>query len=162
MTSKKKAQLQTGKGEWTYQLVPDWGLLPEGKAFGGTHGGIATDNAGLVYVSTQSATGILVYSQEGVLLKTIAQDYPEVHSMVHAEESGKEYFYATVQTGTPQENWLFLKMTLDGTVVQKITAPQTATATPASTGLTKPATTKLLTLEVERLTAFCTAAMAWE
>lgn len=116
----------TGNGEWTYKVSAGWGRLPSGTFFGGTHGGIATDKAGNVYVSTQSATGILVYSPDGRLLKTIANQYPEVHSMVHAEEDGQEYFYATVQTGTPKENWLFVKMKTDGTVVQKITAPPEA------------------------------------
>lgn len=115
--------LQTGNGEWTYRVVSNWGQLPPGTSFGGTHGGIATDQAGHLYVSTQSETGVLVYGQNGELLKSIATGYPEVHSLVHADEGGEEYFYATVQKGTPQENWLFLKMKTDGTVVQKITAP---------------------------------------
>jgi len=125
-TSSSADALVTGNGEWTYRVVPDWGHLPAGVAFGGTHGAIATDNAGQVYVSTQSETGVLVYSSDGVLLKSIAQEYPEVHSLVHAVESGTEYFYATVQRGTARENWLFVKMKMDGTVVQKITAPTEA------------------------------------
>jgi hypothetical protein len=119
-------QRQTGNGEWTYQVVSDWGHLPQGKAFGGTHGGIATDKAGRLYVSTQSETGVLVYDRDGKLIKTIANDYPEIHSMIYASENGEEYLYVTVQKGTPKENWLFLKMKTDGTVVQKITAPSEA------------------------------------
>jgi hypothetical protein len=115
--------MQTGNGEWTYRVVEAWGQLPAGMSFGGTHGAIATDEAGNVYVSTQSETGVLVYSPKGVLLRTIANDFPEVHSMVHAEENGTEYFYATVQKGTPRENWLFVKMKTDGTVALRITAP---------------------------------------
>jgi len=118
--------LRTGNGEWVYDVVSDWGKLPAPRAFGGTHGAVATDNAGDVYVSTQSETGILVYAPDGVLLKTIASEYPEVHSMHHAVEGGVEYFYATVQKGTPKENWLFLKMKIDGTVVERITAPPQA------------------------------------
>lgn len=117
------SQLQTGNGQWTYNVVSTWGQLPQGTAFGGTHGGIATDKAGLLYVSTQSETGVLVYDRDGKLLRTIAHEYPEVHSLVYANEDGQEYFYATVQKGTPKENWLFVKMKTDGTVVQKITAP---------------------------------------
>ena len=120
------SQLQTGNGEWTYHVVSNWGQLPQGKAFGGTHGGIATDKAGLLYVSTQSATGVLVYDRDGKLLKTIANEYPEVHSLMYANENNEEYFYVTVQKGTPKENWLFVKMKTDGTVVQKITAPPEA------------------------------------
>jgi hypothetical protein len=118
--------MQTGNGEWMYEVVEGWGELPAGRAFGGTHGGIATDKSGRVYVSTQSETGVLVYSPEGALLRTIATDYPEVHSMVYAEENDEEYFYTTVQKGTPKENWLFVKMKTDGAVVQKITAPPEA------------------------------------
>ena len=116
-------QLQTGNGEFTYQVVSQWGQLPPGKTFGGTHGGISTDKAGRLYVSTQSETGVLVYDRDGALLKTIAGEYPEIHSLTYANENNDEYFYVTVQKGTPKENWLFLKMRTDGTVVQKITAP---------------------------------------
>jgi hypothetical protein len=116
----------TGNGEWTYAVVSGWGKLPAGTTFGGTHGAIAQDRAGHIYVSTQSDTGILVYSSDGLLLRKIATAYPEVHSIVFATEGGEEYLYATVQKGTPQENWLFLKMKTDGTVTLKITAPPEA------------------------------------
>src|SRR6202035_2066955 len=46
----------TGNGEWTYRTVPGWGHLPAGIEFGGTHGGITSDAAGNIYISTQSAT----------------------------------------------------------------------------------------------------------
>jgi hypothetical protein len=118
--------LLTGNGEWTCRIRSDWGKLPAGTTFGGTHGAIAQDKAGRIYVSTQSSTGVLVYGTDGVLLKTIASEFPEIHSMVHAEENGVEFFYCTVQKGTPSQNWLFIKMKPDGTVVQKITAPQEA------------------------------------
>ena len=116
-------RLVTGNGEWTYEIVPNWGALPAGTEFGGTHGAIATDKAGNVYVSTQSHTGILVYDANGKLERTIANQYPEVHSLFHAEEDGGEVFYAIVQKGTPEENWLFVKMKTDGTVLEKIKAP---------------------------------------
>ena len=116
----------TGNGEWTYAVVSGWGALPAGTTFGGTHGAIAQDKAGNIYVSTQSSTGVLVYNSDGRLLRKIATAYPEIHSMVFATEGGEEYIYATVQKGTPQENWLFLKMKTDGSAVLKITAPPEA------------------------------------
>jgi hypothetical protein len=119
-------KLPTGNGEWTYEVVQGWGSLPSGTAFGGTHGAIAQDKAGHIYVSTQSTTGVLVYNSDGRLVRTIANAYPEVHSMVRAEEHGEEFFYATVQKGTPAENWLFVKFRTDGTVAMKITAPPEA------------------------------------
>ena len=117
---------RTGNGAWTYEVVPQWGMLPAGKEFGGTHGAISSDKSGNLYVSTQSETGIVIYDSGGKFSKTIANQYPEVHSLHYVVEDGTELFYATVQKGTPSENWLVLKMKTDGTVVQKITAPPAA------------------------------------
>jgi hypothetical protein len=123
-SNSSSAPLQlTGNGEWTYAVASGWGALPAGTSFGGTHGAIAQDKAGDIYVSTQSNTGVLVYGSDGRLLRKIATVYPEIHSLVFATESGEEFLYVTVQKGTPQENWLFLKMKADGTVLLKITAP---------------------------------------
>jgi len=116
----------TGNGEWTYEVMLGWGALPSGTTFGGTHGAIAQDKAGHIYVSTQSTTGVLVYGSDGKLIRTIANAYPEIHSMVHAYEHGEEFFYATVQKGTPEENWVFVKLRTDGTAALKITAPPEA------------------------------------
>jgi hypothetical protein len=44
-SSSLRVQL-TGNGEWTYQVVSDWGALPVDTTFGGTHGGIDQDKAG--------------------------------------------------------------------------------------------------------------------
>lgn len=126
-SNSSSAPLQlTGNGEWTFAVVSGWGALPPGTTFGGTHGAIAQDRAGHIYVSTQSDTGVLVYSSDGRLLRKIAAAFPEIHSLVFATEGAEEYLYATVQKGTPQENWLFLKMRTDGSVVLKITAPPEA------------------------------------
>ena len=119
-------QYRTGNGVWTYDVVPHWGDLPKGKQLGGTHGAISSDKAGNLYISTQSETGILVYEPGGRLVKTIANQYPEVHSLYWIAEGDDQVFYATVQKGTPAENWLVLKMKTDGTVVQKISAPPEA------------------------------------
>jgi hypothetical protein len=116
----------TGNGEWAYRVLPDWGHLPPGATYGGTHGGIAQDSAGHLYISTQSQTGVLVYTPDGAYVRSIATQYPEVHSIVHAREAGEDVLYTTVQKGTPRENWLFVKMKTDGTVLQKITAPPEA------------------------------------
>ncbi len=81
---------------------------------------------GYVYISTQSETGILVYSPEGALLKAIASEYPEVHSMVYAEENGEEYFLYH-RTERDCERELAICEDEDGwDRVQKITAPPEA------------------------------------
>ena len=76
----------TGNGQWRYKKDDAFGHLPAGQQFGGTHGAIVTDKAANVYVSTQSTTGIIVYDRQGQFLKTVAHQFPEVHSMWLAEE----------------------------------------------------------------------------
>jgi hypothetical protein len=126
-SDRSPARLQlTGNGKWTYALVSGWGALPAGTSFGGTHGAIAQDRQGNIYVSTQSDTGVLIYGSDGTFRRKIASRYPEIHSLVVVPEGGEEYLYATVQKGTAEENWLFLKMKPDGSVVLKITAPPEA------------------------------------
>src|SRR5258708_30343259 len=61
----------TGNGEWTYEVVPGWGSLPAGTSFAGTHGAIAQDKAGRIYVRTQSATRALVYARDRTFIRTI-------------------------------------------------------------------------------------------
>ena len=116
----------TGNGQWRYRSDTAFGHLPPGENFGGTHGSIATDRAGNAYVSTQSATGIIIYDKQGKYLRTMAHEFPEVHSILLTEEDGIEYLYTTVQKGTPGNDWLFVKMKTDGTPVLKITAPPEA------------------------------------
>jgi outer membrane protein assembly factor BamB len=99
LTSSSEPLQLTGDGEWTYAVVSGWGALPAGTTLGGTHGAIAQDKDGNIYVSTQSNTGVLVYQSDRRLLRKIATAYPEIHSMVFATEGGKEYLYATVQKG---------------------------------------------------------------
>jgi len=61
----------TGNGEWTYAVESGWGALPAGTTFGGTHGAIAQDKAGNIYVSTQSHTGVLVYSSSDQRISSV-------------------------------------------------------------------------------------------
>ena len=61
---------------------------PQATAFGGTHGAMAQDDAGNMYVSTQSETGVLVYSPEGAFLKTIATTIPKFTPWCTPTKSG--------------------------------------------------------------------------
>jgi len=95
-------------------------------SFGGTHGAVAQANAGNIYVSTQSATGVLVYNRSGSLVRTIANAYPEVHSMVHAEGARRGVLLYDRAERHARRELAFIKMKTDGTVVMKITAPREA------------------------------------
>jgi hypothetical protein len=90
----------TGNGSWTYEAVPHWGELPDGKIIGPTHGGVVVDDeSGLIYVSTDSAMSVLVYQPDGKLLRTIAPECRGFHAMAIRKEDGKTVIYGAQLNG---------------------------------------------------------------
>jgi DNA-binding beta-propeller fold protein YncE len=75
------------------QPVAGWGAIPETVAFGPTHGGVAVDKHGAVYVSTDSDGGIFVFSPNGNLLRVMGPEYAGTMSLTIAAEGNVEYLY---------------------------------------------------------------------
>lgn len=74
--------VRTGNGAWSYEAVPHWGELPDGKNVGPTHGGVIVDpKTGFIYVSTDAPHGILVYQPDGKVLPAIAPECQGFHAM---------------------------------------------------------------------------------
>ena len=92
--------VRTGNGAWSYEAVPHWGELPDGKNLGPTHGGVVIDaKTSLIYVSTDAPHGILVYQPDGKLAKTIAPECQGFHAMAVREEGGKTVIYGAQLAG---------------------------------------------------------------
>lgn len=83
-----------GSGAWRFEVEAGWAKLPANTPLGPTHGGIAIDRAGLVYVSTDSPAGVLVFSPDGALVRSIASEFSGIHGMTIREEGGREFIYA--------------------------------------------------------------------
>lgn len=110
--------IRTGSGDWTYESVAGWAKLPSDKPLGPTHGGVAIDKQGRVYVASDGPSGILVFAKDGKLEKTIAEKYTGCHSLLLVEESGEEVLYAAHLAGHE-----VLKLRLDGTPVWTLGVP---------------------------------------
>jgi DNA-binding beta-propeller fold protein YncE len=92
--------VRTGNGAWSFEAVPHWGELPDGKIIGPTHGGVVVDDeSGLVYVSTDSALSVLVYQPDGKLVRTIAPECRGFHAMAIRKEEGKTVIYGAQLNG---------------------------------------------------------------
>jgi hypothetical protein len=113
--------VKAGSGENTYQSVPNWCQIPDGrKTLGSTHGGVVVDKQGLIYFSMEAGpSGILVYSADGKLAREIAPGLTGIHGMFLNEENGEQFIYGAHLAGHQA-----LKMKLDGTVVWKIPWPE--------------------------------------
>ncbi|MGC6456272.1 MAG: 6-bladed beta-propeller [Coraliomargaritaceae bacterium] len=101
-------------------VVAGWGAvgqLVSSPIIGSTHGGIAVDKAGLIYVS--SSEGIYVFDSSGAVVKTfLGQPYKNIHSLFLDEEQGVEYLY-----GARNNNAEALKMNTSGEIVLRLKFP---------------------------------------
>ena len=107
--------VKTGGGSHSYETVPGWGVLPDGKQIGPTHGGVAVDKAGQVYVSTDAAHGICVFKADGTFVKSMPLDCKGLHSLSIVEEGGTEYLLGAA--GKVQQ---VVKLGLDGKIEMRI------------------------------------------
>lgn len=114
------ADYVTGQGEFTYKVDLNWGETPTGKpALGATHGGVAIDKNGFVYVSTNGADGIVKLDKDGKFVKAFGPKTASSHSLVLKVEDGKEYIYAALLSGKRS----VCKIDLEGNIVWSIVGP---------------------------------------
>src|SRR5215216_6628379 len=73
--------VRMGSGAMTFDTVPGWGLLPDGKsALGPTHGSVVIDKAGNIYTSADK--GVVVFSPDGkVIQEYLGDKYSNIHDM---------------------------------------------------------------------------------
>ncbi len=107
-----------GAGAWRFEIEPSWAKLPPNTPLGPTHGGVAIDRAGLIYVSTDGPSGVLVFAPDGKLVRTIAPEFSGIHGLMIREEGGKEFIYAAHLKGNQ-----VVKLGLDGSLIWKIGCP---------------------------------------
>lgn len=91
----------TGNGEWTYDAVPGWGVLPSGEKIGPTHGGVVIGPDGKVYVSTDTSKSVLVWEEDGTFVKAFAPELIGFHAMAIREEEGKTVIYGAQLKNKP-------------------------------------------------------------
>src|SRR4051812_41263088 len=86
--------VRMGCGAMTFDTVPGWGLLPDGKsALGPTHGSVVVDKKGNIY--TSAIKGVVVFSPDGKVIRSfVTSPYREIHDMKIRDEDGTEFIYA--------------------------------------------------------------------
>src|SRR5215471_18390515 len=89
----KVQPVRMGCGIMTFDTVPGWGLRPDGtSALGSTHGGVAVDKGGNIYVSAYK--GVVVFSPDGkVVTEYLGDPYEMLHDIKIREEGGEEFAY---------------------------------------------------------------------
>jgi DNA-binding beta-propeller fold protein YncE len=110
--------VRTGSGDNSYESVPNWCQIPEGKpTLGPTHGGIVEDKAGNIYFTMDGGPhAVLVYKPDGQFVRALGDEkLTGIHGLCINDEGGEQFLYAAHLKGRQA-----LKMKLDGTVVWAI------------------------------------------
>jgi len=115
-----------GSGAWRFQVETGWAKIPSPATLSPTHGGVVVDRAGLIYVSTDGPSGILVFSPDGNMLRTIAPEFSGIHGLMLRDEGGKQFIYAAHVKGNQ-----VVKLGLDGKLEWKIACPTQSGLYPA-------------------------------
>ena len=101
-----------------FEVVPGYfPAQPGNLPIGPTHGGVAVDRAGNVYMSTDTARGILVFGPSGKFLRSFGPT--QIHGLFLRRERDGEYLYCARPNFNECE-----KLRLDGTEVWKLGYPE--------------------------------------
>lgn len=113
-----------GAGTHAYRWVSGWGALPEGMQLGNTHGCIATDSRGRIYLNTDTENSVVVLEPDGTFVGAWGKELAGgLHGMTIVREGEREVAYLA-HTSRHQ----VIQTTLEGEVLWTLDYP-------ASTGL---------------------------
>ncbi len=106
---------KTGNGQFVFETVPGFGAMPKGVNIGPTHGGVAVDSAGDIYVSTEADHGVVKFAADGSFKKSFGAETKALHSLALIKEDEKE-----VLIGAAVSAQKVLKLDLDGQILMSI------------------------------------------
>jgi DNA-binding beta-propeller fold protein YncE len=114
------ASVAASAAELKYAIDPNFFENdPDHKSLGPCHGGVVVDKAGQIYVTTDTARGIVVYSPAGKFLRAVGPT--RIHGLEVRTEGGVEYLYCA----RPSDHEV-VKLKLDGTQEWSIQYPTEA------------------------------------
>jgi hypothetical protein len=115
-----------GSGEHTYEVLHDWGELPDHIHWGDTHG-VCIDDAGFIYMTHSSPASepmdaIVIFDPEGKYVRTFGKAYHGGgHGLDIRKEGREEFLYFS-----DIKNRQVVKLTLNGEEVWRLSYPQEA------------------------------------
>jgi DNA-binding beta-propeller fold protein YncE len=109
-----------GSRSHSYRVAEGWGPLPEGMAYGHTHG-VCVDAEDNVYVHHTGKRSVVVFDRDGRFLTAWGEQFEGgAHGFyLHREADGREHLYFA-----DTKRALVVKTTLDGAVLLEIGRPQ--------------------------------------
>jgi hypothetical protein len=138
--------IRIGTGDFTYELVKDWGQLPAGMTYG-FGCGVIVDSQDRVYVTSRSTNPcVAIFDRDGKLLETWSNQFADsvglttaqvkdtAHCLYLSKENGQEFIYWTENISTnkegPKQGARVYKTDLRGKILYQIgnVAKETSTS----------------------------------
>ena len=115
--------VRLGEGDYTFELVPGWGALPEGKKYGNTHAVVEAED-GRIFIHNASPTGdaTCVFDPDGKFIKSWGKQFAGGAHGMDIRKEGNEQFLYLAPTGMHK----VFKTTLDGEVLMELDYPKQA------------------------------------
>lgn len=115
------AAATAGAAELKYTIVPDFfDAKPGDQQLGPCHGGTVIDKDGNIYVTTDTARGIVEFSSKGKFIRAFGPSH--IHGLELRKEKGVEYIYGA----NPTDHKVMKVKLEDGSIVWTITCPMEA------------------------------------
>ena len=86
-----KDKIILGAGAHKYEWIPNWAKMPEGVAYGSTHGCVAVDAKNRIFVNSRK-NPIMIFEQGGKFIKAFAKEFSgNAHGMIIHKEGDEEF-----------------------------------------------------------------------
>ncbi len=128
-----------GRGDHIYEVIHDWGELPDRIRWGNCHG-VAVDADGLVYIhhtvhaSSESSDATVVFDAAGKFVRSFAPEFKGgAHGFHLCRENGEQFLYMC-----DIERRIVVKTTLGGEEVFRLGYPDESPAYQPSSGGERP------------------------
>lgn len=114
-----------GTGEFTFEVLHDWGELPQDITYGNTHG-VAEDSQGRIYIkhtvgkSSLKGDAIVVYDRDGKFIKSWGAEFRGGAHGMHLVKEGKDEVFYLCDTARHK----VVKTTLDGEIIWERGCPE--------------------------------------
>ncbi|HEY2933679.1 MAG TPA: hypothetical protein VGK99_18230 [Acidobacteriota bacterium] len=107
-----------GSGSHVYEVIEQWGTMPEGVKYGYTHG-VVVDSQDRIFVFNQSKDAVIIFDSEGSFVKSWGPLFQHgAHGMFLNRERDREYLYLTDYV-----RHVVVRTTLDGEICWTLDAP---------------------------------------
>ena len=110
-----------GQGDFRYRAINGWGVLDEKTPVKNCHGIVCDREGHIILLTDHVSNNVIVYNKQGRLVHKWGTEFPGAHGLSIVDEGEREVLFIT-----DLQRHKVLKTTLDGTVLQEWSWPESS------------------------------------